>query len=75
MFSSEEYLSISEFNVNIFFHCFVMCKTRNKRFFENYIVTFVTYDVLFIIFCHLIDKCISPYFVLSKVRKLSVGTL
>ena len=64
-----------KFQCTHFFHSFPACETCNKGFFANIIVTLVTYDVLLIIsfIWHTIVFC--PYFVLSKVRNLSVGTV
>ena len=75
LFSSKQYLFIPNFNVHIF-HSFHACETWNKGFSINCIVTLVyiwcfVHHFLFIwltiVFC--------PYFVLSKVRILSLGTV
>ena len=55
-----------QISMSTFFHCFVTCKTCNKRLSQNCIVTLVIYDVLFIIFCHLIHNCIFSIFCLVK---------
>ena len=61
LFSSEEYVLISNFNVH-FFHSFCTYQTCNKGFSANCIVTLVTYDVLCVIFYHLTCNCILSIF-------------
>ena len=55
-----------KFQCKHFFHCFVTCQTCHKRLSGTCIVTLVTYDVLFIIFCHLIHVCSFSIFCLVK---------
>ena len=74
LFSSEEYVLVSNFNVHIFDGIYAY-QTCNKGFSANCIVTLVTYDALCIISVIWLTIVFCPYFVLSKVRNLSVHTV
>ena len=61
-----QHLSCIVFQWGVFVHIKFHCKQCNKRLSENCIVTLVTYDVLFRIFCHLIHNFIFSLFCLVK---------